>query len=775
VPSSLIFKEKKIIVVVLTTTVICIIDLVTPLWYDVWVLYLIPLLFMFQSAKRPYRYSAIVTLLIVAGLFFPHSDNTSLMHAAANRITGIFGGWGVSVLLMQLKRLQLFQKQASDELEKRVEDRTVQLSQANSSLQKENGQRIRAEESLRVSEDRLRIVLDSTADGLLAADTNGKTILANKRFADLWHIPKHLIDSGDENSMLTFVLGQLVDPDNFLRKVKMLYGTTNIDNDILLFKDGRVFERYSAPMIHEGSVIGRVWSFRDVTRQRRVNEMLRRLGGEHRTTLNTVTVGISRVKNRKVQWSNPAYNNMFGYKAEEIMGKDTDFFYADQEDYHRVGKQGYTTLAKGDIYNTEVQMKKKDGTRFWCHITGKAIDIANLAEGSIWILQDISERKRAEEEHIRTQKLESVGILAGGIAHDFNNLLTGILGNLAIARMRLPVDSTVQKPLIQAEKGCEHAAELSHRLVTFSKSSDPIQKTALIQNVVRDTVLLSLSGSNVVPEFTMPDDLPPVLIDEGQIRQVFNILAINAVDAMPNGGQFRVKAEQVSVVQENKLELKSGTYVRITCEDEGEGIPPAFIGKIFDPYFTTKSVGSRKGQGLGLAICHSIIKKHDGAIMVESKPDQGAKFMVYLPVDQTTNKALQTAGEKPMGFSHAPKRILVMDDEAMVSDTLIEGLSSFGYEVYAVPDSKGAVEAYQSAFKTKHSFDVVILDLTIHGGPGGRETIVELQKIDPEVKAIVASGYGDDPVMKNYRYYGFSGTISKPFTLETLNQVIATV
>jgi PAS domain S-box-containing protein len=767
--------NNKIIVAVIMTIIISITDLLAPLWYDVWVLFLIPLFFMFHSAKRPYIYSVIVTLLIVVGMFYPHPDSTSLMHAALNRITGIFGGWGVSVLLMRLKRLQVAQKKASDELEKRVEDRGVELSQANSSLEKKNEQRILAEESLRVSENLLRVVLDSTADGILAVDTKGKTILTNKRFSDLWCIPKSLIESGDDNLMLTFVLDQLVDPDCFLQKIKMLYQTNRIDNDVLIFKDGRVFERHTTPMLQEGSIIGRVWSFRDITKQRHADEMLRRLEEEQRTTLNTVTVGICRVKNRKVQWVNPAYNKMFGYESEESIGKDTEIFYVDQENYRSVGENGYATLTKGQIYNTEMQMKKKDGNRLWCHITGKAIDSANLAEGSIWMLQDISEKKRAEEERIRIQKLESVGILAGGIAHDFNNLLTGIIGNLAIARMRLPMDSKVHNNLNEAEKGCKYAAGLSYRLLTFSKGGEPLQKAAVIQKVIRDSVSLSLSGSNVVPEFTLSEDLPPVLVDEGQIRQVFSNLSINAIDAMPRGGQFRVMGDQVLVVQDNKMELKAGTYVRIIFKDGGEGISPAIIGKIFDPYFTTKSMGSRKGQGLGLTICHSIMIKHGGSITVQSKPSQGATFTVYLPVAQTVNDAVLSVKEKPMDSTHASKRILIMDDEATVRDTLIDVLNHFGYDVYAVSDSKSAVDAYRSALEAKHSFELVILDLTIQGGPGGMETLTELRKIDPQVKAIVSSGYADDPTIKNYRSYGFTGAISKPYALETLNEVIATI
>jgi PAS domain S-box-containing protein len=710
-------------------------------------------------------------------MFCPHSDSNStpLIHAAATRVTGIVGGWGVAFLLMQLSRLQAAQKQAREDLQKRVEERTAELSEAYISLQKENERRILVEESLRISEDRLRVVLESTADGILAVDTSGRTLLANRRFADLWRIPKHLIDRGNENSMLTFSLDQLIDPSGFLLKIHMLRGTNKLDQDLLFFKDGRVFERYSAPMIKGESVIGRVWSYRDITEQRRVHELLTRLEEEQRIILNTVTVGISRIKDRKMQWSNPPLAHMFGYETKEIFGKNPEILYAYQDDYQRVGKEGYDCIAKGDIFTSEVQMKRKDGTQFWCLVSGKAIDTANLSEGSLWIFQDISERRHAEQVQIRAQKLESVGIFAGGIAHDFNNLITGITGNLAIARRRLPKESKIQNNLQSAEKGCHHAAELSHRLLTFSKGGEPLQQASVIQNVIRDTVVLSLSGSNVVPEFTLPYDLPLVLADEGQIRQVFSNLSINAIDAMQSGGQFRVSAEQVSVEQGDIVELKSGTYVKVTFEDQGEGIPPAIIGKVFDPYFTTKTKGSKKGQGLGLAICHSIVKKHGGAITVESEPGQGTKFSVFLPIAETIKDVVKPAEKKPADVLPVPKRILVMDDEEMVRETLIEVLCDDGYEVCAVSDSKSAIEEYRSALEEKRSFDVAILDLTIQGGMGGVETLSELRKIDSHVKAIVSSGYADNAVIKNYQAYGFSGAIRKPYSFEDLLQVLDTV
>jgi signal transduction histidine kinase len=381
---------------------------------------------------------------------------------------------------------------------------------------------------------------------------------------------------------------------------------------------------------------------------------------------------------------------------------------------------------------------------------------------------ELTERKRMEEELLRVQKLESIGVLAGGIAHDFNNLLTAILGNISLTKMYANPEDKGYKRLTEAEKACLRARGLTQQLLTFSKGGAPIKKVAFIRGLIRDSASFALIGSNVRCEFSISGDLWPVEVDEGQISQVINNMVINADQAMLEEGVIRVRAENVNVGLRNGLPLKEGRYVKITIEDNGIGIPEEHLVKIFDPYFTTK----QKGNGLGLATAYSIIKGHNGYIEVESEVGVGTKFYVYLPASQKEILAKREIKERPV---IGRGRILVMDDEEIVRGLTGDVLGYLGYEVEFARDGREAIEKYIRARESKRPFDVVIMDLTIPGGMGGKEAIKRLIEIDPEVKAIVSSGYSNDPVMAEYTKYGFREVITKPYKIEELSKILAKV
>ena len=375
--------------------------------------------------------------------------------------------------------------------------------------------------------------------------------------------------------------------------------------------------------------------------------------------------------------------------------------------------------------------------------------------------------KRHHEELNRMEKLESIGVLAGGIAHDFNNILTSILGNINLARMSSQSPDIIHRRLEEAEKAIDRAKNLTQQLLTFSKGGAPVKQTASISEMVRDTCEFVGRGSNVRCEFSIPDNIPSVDVDMGQISQVISNLIINAEQAMPDGGEINVRLENVSI-SSDELPLKEGKYLKLSIQDHGIGIPAEILPKIFDPYFTTK----QKGSGLGLASAYSIVKSHDGLITVESEPGIGTVFYVYLPV---SDKAVAGHKDSERWVVAGEGKILLMDDEEMIREMGREMLMLLGYDVDVAANGDEALVLYRMGKNSGYPYSAVILDLTVRGGTGGKETILKLLEIEPTIKAIVSSGYSNDPIMADYKKYGFSGVVVKPYSAEELSRTLEMV
>jgi two-component system, cell cycle sensor histidine kinase and response regulator CckA len=388
------------------------------------------------------------------------------------------------------------------------------------------------------------------------------------------------------------------------------------------------------------------------------------------------------------------------------------------------------------------------------------------------VLEDITKQKRAEEDRFILNRLESTGILAGGIAHDFNNLLTMILLNLELAQTLIPPGEELAHHLEQAKQAASMANGLTQQLVTFSEGGAPVRKPTRLSGVIQESVRLAASGSRLRCEFSLAEDLWLAEVDAGRIGQVIRNLVLNAREAKPEGGVISVRAKNVVLGPQEHPSLPPGDYIRVSITDWGGGIPKEVLPKIFDPYFSTKHRGTQKGMGLGLTICHTIIQEHGGAIAVESEPGVGTTFRLHLPASR---KLLQQ--EKASVPESHPRhgRILVMDDNEVVRELVRRLLQQMGHEVELVGDGHGAVEAYGSAKGQGRPFDVVILDLTVRRGVGGQEAIGELLKVDPDVKAIIMSGYANDPVVMKAERYGFKGVLTKPFDRQSLRKVLARV
>jgi two-component system cell cycle sensor histidine kinase/response regulator CckA len=415
-------------------------------------------------------------------------------------------------------------------------------------------------------------------------------------------------------------------------------------------------------------------------------------------------------------------------------------------------------------------IQKPDGTIVPIDFVSKRVGFQNK-DLILSVVRDITERKQAEEAFQKMEKLKSVGTLAGGIAHDFNNILTGLFGNISIAKETLPTDHPGFASLEEAEKSMNRAIRLTKQLLTFAKGGAPVMENIRLDNLVEEVIRFDLSGSNVKPIFEYADDLWPAEVDGGQIQQVFSNLTINARQAMPDGGHLYITLENAAISENKMPDLVQGKYIRITVTDEGTGIDRKHIGRIFEPYFTTKHAGS----GLGLATSHSIIHQHGGCIRVDSQLGKGAMFIIYLPASKTQQPSETKQPEIKCTPIEQTARILVMDDEEMIRNVATLMLEKNGYWVETANGGSQAIEMYQQAIEVGKPFDVVITDLTIPGGIGGKEVIRHILEINPKAKVIVSSGYANDPIMAKYADYGFSGVVAKPYTLSSLHGVLSRV
>ena len=518
----------------------------------------------------------------------------------------------------------------------------------------------------------------------------------------------------------------------------------------------------------------------------------------YHTLIDNIQDGLFLIQDGKLKFVNEAFSRIPGYTVDEVLGMDFKDFVAPEDKDMVVDR--YVRMMKGEkvLSNYEFHGIRKNETKrttiyLVCSpityqgkpaVLGTVKDITKrkqLEEQMQLINEELEERiierttelKQTYKQLYHAQKMESVGILAGGIAHDFNNLLTVILGNILLAKKDVDPEDRVFNVLLEAEDASLRAKDLTQELLTFSKGGEPIKRTISISKLIKDTVNFTIRGTNVTCKFEIPDNLYNIDGDDVQITQVISNIIINADQAMLKGGTIRVRCENVTISSENENTTlpENKNFIRISIEDHGTGMPKEQISLIFDPFFTTKE----KGSGLGLATAYSIIKKHGGQITVESEVGTGSTFYIYLPAAQkkVSPKADMDVIEKPSEGSG--ERILVMDDDENIRFLLSEILTSYGYMTESACDGAQAIELYKKAYESSNQFDLVILDLTIPAGIGGKETIKELIKIDPDVKGIVSSGYSNDAIMANYRQYGFSGVISKPYRPDDLVRIVQDV
>jgi len=515
--------------------------------------------------------------------------------------------------------------------------------------------------------------------------------------------------------------------------------------------------------------------FTDITQQKVAEQALRQSEERYRQLFEHAVGGIYRSSaNGEFISVNPALAHMLGFDNPEDMMAWTrqnpmQSLYVKPE-----RRQEFVAAihARGEIHDFESEVRSQsEGTR-WISENARAVhDEQGELRYYEGFVTDITARRQLESEIARASKLEAVGILAGGIAHDFNNILTVVLGNITLVESDVASGSALAARLFDARRATLRARDLTLQLLTFAKGGEPVKATIELPELLKESAGFALHGAKARAEFRIASDLWRVSADKGQLGQVVQNLVINAVQAMPTGGVVTLAADNVELGAgtSDGPPLPPGRYVRLAVSDNGTGIPRDLLAKIFDPYFTTKAQGS----GLGLATAYSIIRKHEGHIMAESEQGQGTTFRFWLPAG-TVSSSSATPGA---GGSRSPfrARVLFMDDEAPIRGMAEVFMERIGYDCDVASDGAEAVRKYEEAMASGRRYEVVIMDLTVPGGVGGREAMERLKRLDPGVCAVVSSGYSRDPVLANYRTFGFQAILPKPYGLEQLTKVMTAV
>lgn len=467
----------------------------------------------------------------------------------------------------------------------------------------------------------------------------------------------------------------------------------------------------------------------------------------------------------EVLYFNPAARRLLAFTAGGV--GQTDVFQLAGQSGQELRESMSSALQRSGIWQEEMPIVNLAGEALVLEVKASALPDSGLV---LLVCSDISDKCRWRQQSERFGRLEMVGTLAGGIAHDFNNILTAISGNVSLARLEGASSSEIRENLRRIEVAVRGAKQLAQQLLTFSRGGCPVKERASIGDLLRESSGFALRGRRSTCRYQFDTELFSVEMDCGQIAQVVENIIINADQAMSNGGVIEVACRNVVVpaAGASLVPLPPGPYVCIEIKDAGTGFPAASLHRVFQPYFTTRDYG----VGLGLATSYAIVRKHGGDIKLESQEGQGSTFFIYLPA---TGSVGEVKAAPALRVAAAVQRVLVMDDQALIRETLVSLLQHLGYEAAESVDGEDAIERYQEASTAGTPFHAVIMDLTIPGGMGGAEALTRLKEIDPNVRAIVSSGYSNDPVMANFATYGFNGVIKKPYALKELGATLASV
>jgi len=646
-------------------------------------------------------------------------------------------------------------------LRKTVSLRTLELKE-------EIKNRKQIEKALRASEENFRSLADNAFDGILINDSDGNYIYANNNAAEITGHPvsvllklniKDLTPAAHYDEVINLSKQRIQG-----KSVRCIY------ESLLQRKDGSIIpiEVVASKTVWHNEPADLVF-MRDISLRKQMERALKSSEANFRQIVEYSSDAMYVRQDDIFVLVNPALEKILEYNREELLDKNFDFLKIVHDDSKEYIRERLKKRRQHKRISKQFEFKAvtQSGKILELEVNTSKI-IWNGKPASLGIIRDLTRYKRLQEEEFKAEKLDSIGVLAGGIAHDFNNILSVLLGNVQLTKLKIDKGEDIGRYLTQLEETITRATGLTQQLLTFSKGGEPVIEVGSIKDLVEDVVPFTLTGSNIKSELSIEDDLYLVEMDANQISQVLTNIVINAKQAMPNGGKIFVEAINVIIESGDLIEnLDPGEYVKVSITDQGIGIPDKIIDKIFDPFFSTKSSGS----GLGLATCYSIVQKHKGHITVSSLPGEGTTFTIYLP--KTDKDIIE---EKDVKIKKAFQgHVLLMDDEDSVREFMEAILAELGFTVDSAGDDKSTIDLFRKAVKNGNHYDLVILDLTIPGGKGGKEVLEDLMAIDSGVVALAYSGYADDPVISFPTGYGFKASFSKPFDLDKLMAVISSV
>ncbi|MHB1419052.1 MAG: hybrid sensor histidine kinase/response regulator [Bacillota bacterium] len=626
----------------------------------------------------------------------------------------------------------------------------------------------KTKEALKQSEEKYRTIIEHSNDIIWVLDGKGSLTFLNDKAKD---VTGYSLEDIQGNIFMTHL--NIDSSSDLIQDFLNAKTDKSMQFEASIFgKDGSrvLMSINTTPIIRAGKVTSLVCFGRDITRQKIAEKALQDSEERYRQMVELFPDAILMHSDGLIIFANSALAKLLCLeKPEELIGTPVSDFI--QRFVHPTCqievKKRVNSLINYENSTPLIEEKyiRCDGEVVYVEVAASSYVFREKFAVQV-VIRDITDRKKFENELLKADKLEAMGILAGGIAHDFNNILTVILGNASLTNLyiRAGENDKIPEKMNEINEATKQAKKLTQQLLTFAKGGLPVKKIVNARDLIKETSLFSLSGTNVLCRFSIEDNIWPVEVDEGQISQVIHNLIINAVQAMPEGGTIQIKAEN-TMIDEDLPGPKFGPYVMITIEDKGIGISEKHLQKIFDPYFTTKQAGS----GLGLATSYAIVIKHDGYISVKSQVGIGTTFYIYLPAMPTLNPESNTL-ERDILMGKG--KVLVIDDEEAVGKVAGEMLRGLGYEVHHASSGEEGIKVYKNAWETGSPFVLIIMDLTIPGGIGGKETIKRLMKFNPDIKAIVSSGYSNDPVMANFTQYGFRGIITKPYQLHELSKAV---
>ena len=610
-------------------------------------------------------------------------------------------------------------------------------------------------------------IVDNSIQGLSIIQ-DYRIVFCNHRLAEIFGTSSQVLIEGEKKSILSYVHPE--DREILKERFKKRIAGEDVPNKYEfkgIRKDGKTvwLECFAKVIKYLGKPAVQC-VYIDITEKKEAEQALKRAEEFQRYLLNS-TPHVYVLIGRDLSFL--AYNRTFAEIFEKVIGKELRI--GDNavelmgEEYRLSMQKNLGKAFNGETVTVERKFPEfKDNPRIYQITYSPALSERGEVDAVCVSGIDITKVKEHEQERIKLAKLESVGILAGGIAHDFNNILTSILGNISLSKLEVQSESDIEKFLEESEIACLRARDLTNQLLTFSRGGTPVKRITRIGKLIVDTASFALRGSAINIEYAIDENLWPVEVDEGQISQVIHNMVINAIQATDDSGKIKISAANLTGQYDSNVKS-----VRIVIEDNGHGIERELLSKIFDPYFTTKSQGS----GLGLATSHSIISNHEGSISVISNVGKGTSFQIVLPVKDQVDTAKSDLITKTS--DNLRLKVLVMDDEEMVLDISSRMLAKLGHSYELARDGEEAIERYVNASRSGNPFDVVIMDLTVKGGMGGSVAMERLLELDPDIKAIVSSGYSNAPVMSDYRKYGFRGIVSKPYRLDELSAMLDSV